>query len=572
MFFFLDYHKNNKINNVHLYNNNNFTKNGLIKENFFVFDSNNLESINTHMYGYSISKDGILTDNYYKKKGYYEVPEPQGVYIMIRKEGNEIKLNQDFQGNFGLYMYENQNKDYFALSNSFLLLEEYLVDKQNISLNKDFTDNFVISPLSSPSIYETMINEITKIPSNSFVIINTTNKTYKINYINYNENTIPFESKEGLKIIDNWIDKWGYIIRSLLKKTNNISLDLSGGFDTRTLLTIFLNSGIDINKILITSSHDKKHCHEEDYEIASNIATKFGFKLNNYKPDNKGIDLSIQDILYCSMYPKLGFHKEFYLKKKFFEKPKFKFHGGGEIKGYPSLPIKKYIEEISSNGRYFGEEFYISSKRICNRSVSFLMKQKKFDNDYEISSTFYQKGRSSIHDGRTALEGFLANIYYLQPLIDADIKKIRFDLNSNSTHDLVAYIFVRFKYDLINIKFQGNRTLNNESIKKAERLNKLSHPYNIKFDYNKNFFIDLKRISPVSLSYTNKNIDLYFKELFNSTKFVEAVTKLYDIRIYNWAKNYSNKTNYFPLRYFYGLLSIVKTIDLLSLNRKYMKK
>ena len=553
-------------------NNNQYSKNELIKENFFIFDSNNLENINPHMYGYSITRDGILTDNYYKGKGNYIVPDPQGVYIMIRKEGDEIKINQDFQGNFGIYLYENQNKDYFALSNSFILLEEYLVDKQNISLNKDFTNNFVISPLCSPSIYETMIQEITKIPSNSYLIINIPNKTIKINSINYEENTIPIESEEGLKIIDKWIDKWGYIIRSLLKKTRNISLDLSGGFDTRTLLTIFFNSGIDINKILINSSHDKKHCHEEDYKIASNITNKFGLKLNNHIIDNYGIEWDIKDTLYCTMYSKLGFHKEFYLKKKFFEKPIFKFHGGGEIRGYPSLPIKEYIEDISSKWRNLGEQFYLSSKRICNRSVAFLKKEKKFDNDYEISSTFYQKGRSSIHDGKTALEGFLANIYFLQPLIDADIKKIKFDLNKNSTYDLVAYIYVRFKHELINFPFQGNRTLSLESIKKAERLNKLFKPYIIKYNYNKNFFIDVKRKSPVSLSNTNKNINLYFQELFGSTRFIETLKKLYNISVYNSATNYSKKNNYFPLRYFYGLFSIVKTIDFLDLNKKYMNK
>ena len=59
------------------------------------------------MYGFSISKAGILTDNYYKKLGFYEKPEPQGVYVMIRKNGNEILINQDFYGSFGLYIYEN---------------------------------------------------------------------------------------------------------------------------------------------------------------------------------------------------------------------------------------------------------------------------------------------------------------------------------------------------------------------------------------------------------------------------------------------------------------------------------
>jgi hypothetical protein len=167
------------------------------------------------MYGFSISKKGLLTNNYYKKLGHYEEPGPDGIYIMIRKIGEEIKINQDFYGSFGLYIYENKSTGFFALSNSFLLLEEYLVGKQNFTLNKDFSDNLIISDLCSPSIYETMVNEITLIPANSFVMLNVKKKTFKIHYIDYKENSVPLESQEGLKIIDKWVDNWAYIFRSL---------------------------------------------------------------------------------------------------------------------------------------------------------------------------------------------------------------------------------------------------------------------------------------------------------------------------------------------------------------------
>ena len=172
-------------------------KNNLIKENFFVIDSNNLKSIKSHMYGFSVSKTGILTDNYFKKKNYTEDPEPQGAYIMIRKNEEEIRISQDYFGSFGLYLYKNKNKDYFALSNSFLLLEEYLVGKQNFSFNKVFADNFIITPFCSPSINETMINEITKLPSNAIIIINIKKREIRFSYIDYKENTIPIESEEG---------------------------------------------------------------------------------------------------------------------------------------------------------------------------------------------------------------------------------------------------------------------------------------------------------------------------------------------------------------------------------------
>ena len=113
------------------------------------------------MYGFSVSKEGILTNNYYKKN-FYKNPYPEGIYIMIRKLKNEIQIKQDFYGSIGLYLYENKDTGYFAISNSFLLLEEHLVG--NFTLNKDFADDFIIEELCTPSIYETLIKEITKLP------------------------------------------------------------------------------------------------------------------------------------------------------------------------------------------------------------------------------------------------------------------------------------------------------------------------------------------------------------------------------------------------------------------------
>ena len=561
--------ENTKTNNI----NSDISNNKLIKENFFVIDSEKLEKVKSRMYGFTISEKGILTDNYYRQLGKYEKPEPQGVYIMIRKIRNKIIINQDFYSNFGLYFYERKDTGYFAISNSFLMLQEYLLGKQNLSFNKEYADNFIISELCSFSIHDTLINEIIQIPSNSYLVINIYTKKIKFYGLKYKEYTVPLESYEGIKIIDKWMDKWGYIIRSLKKQTDNIIFDLSGGFDTRALLTILLNSGINLEDILINSSKDKEHGHDEDLNIAKNISSKLGFKINNLNLYKNTTKWSLEDTIICTIYSKLGFHKEFYLKKEFHNNPLFSFSGSGgeDLRGYPGYPIKKYIETIFYRDiPNHKEEFLNSSIMLLNKSVNLLKKEKIFNNDYEISNCLYSKAVGKNHFGKAALEAYIANIYFIQPLMDPEIKKIKYDINGELSHDFIAYIYIRFFRELINFPFQGNRTLNSESIKKAINLNNKYKPYEKKMNYNSKFYIDISR----NISACNKKDNLngyeYLKQLFNSAKFINLIKTKYDNKVYNWARGYSHISKYFPLRHEYGLLAIAITIGNLMFNKSFM--
>ena len=378
-----------------------------------------------------------------------------------------------------------------------------------------------------------------------------------------------------MKKIDEWVDKWGYIFRSLKNQTDNIYFDLSGGFDTRVLLTILLNSGINLSEIKIRTYQDKGNGHDEDTIIANNISSKFGFDINKFNLDNKSVKWNLKDILFCSFYPKLGFHKEFYFQKKFYKRPRFRVTGSGgeELRGAPGMAINDYIKKVSLNDiKNSGKKLAGSIEKFLFKNVDLLKKKKSFENDYDISFSLQRISYDTNHFGKAALEGYMANIYYINPLLDPDLKKIKYNVNGSLPHDLIAYIYNRFAHELMYFPFQGQRILNINSIKKAKTLNSNFIGYKIKSYYNTNFYIDIERTFHESSSVSIKNPDDYLIKLFKTNLFKKVLNKIYNNDVYKWADKYSKMSNYFPLRYKYGLLAVAVTLEYLFLNEKNRNK
>ena len=105
-----------------------------VDKEFFVIDSCNLDKIKDKLYGYCIKDSSVITD--VNSLDTNNIP-PDGTYIYIKNDGDNIYIKQDYLGCYGIYIY--QQNEYFAISNSFLYLIEHLKGKYNISLNEDYT-------------------------------------------------------------------------------------------------------------------------------------------------------------------------------------------------------------------------------------------------------------------------------------------------------------------------------------------------------------------------------------------------------------------------------------------------
>ena len=79
-----------------------------------------------------------------------------------------------------------------------------------------------------------------------------------------------FRIRRIIQTIDKWVDKFRYILCSLKKQTDNNLFGLTRRFESRIILSIIINYGININHINKYSAKAKKRSHDIDLKITKN--------------------------------------------------------------------------------------------------------------------------------------------------------------------------------------------------------------------------------------------------------------------------------------------------------------
>ncbi len=556
-----------------------------IEKEFFVIDSDNLDKISTRFYGFSVQETGIYEEESITEDALAQL-DGCGCYISITRNGNlnsmgggKITIQQDFNGCYGIYLY--QNDDYFALSNSFFRLLDHLKHRVSLTLNRDYANYFLSRDLCSESYSETMVNEINVVDKDVIIVINPETADLYFKHIYYGEKTVYVNSPEGIRILDNWYQKWIAIFRNIKERTKQISADLSGGFDSRMTLLLMLKSGINLNEIWVNSANDKLHVHEEDFKIASEIANHFGFALNQTNLRLTALNYSLNDILNLSFYTKLTFHKEMYFKHKKFVYKRYRISGsGGEcVRGYWNMPAKEFILDAEKRAyRYslsVSKEMSVSLKKIFNSALYELGKKHNVTdiNDPTLLSLLYREGRNRNHFGKAVVEDFFSGTYNLTPLIDPTLRQLKLDDSQCLDKDLLmALIFVRYCPELLQFRIQGKRSINEETINYAHHINQ-KFPFDqngsSSLIFNPNFTvntIDKKAQALLNEGKNNQHLhksrpDEYLISLFNSVSFRKLFATCFDEEIYLHAKNWKDSATYFPLRECYGVIGVTKVIE-----------
>lgn len=536
---------------------------------FFIISSDNLEEIQSSLYGFCYVDNKIVenVDDIGKNE-----PNGDGAYVLIKRNNNIISIEQDFIGSYGLYLYNDET--FFAISNSLIYLVDYIKTKRKITFNKKYADSFIISPLCSVSCQETIINEITMLDRNAIAMININSRHLSIIYKDNQENSIKLDTEGGMEILDNWFNKWTSIIRNLKRQTNRISVDLSGGFDSRLTFLLFAASNIDLNEIRVSSMNDQLHTHKEDFEIASQIANHYKFELNN--TSNMKCELlnyTLNDVINSSFYTKLSFHKQMYYKCNKSLKNRYMFggHGGECIREYWNNSENDYInEQLSRIPNYFNrDQTYSQIEENIRSGIQNNLnnvKQKYTSNENDIVSNLYRDTRCRNHFGKAVVENYFGGYITLSPLLDRNLHKLK--LNCDGCKDknlLMAIILTRYDKDIIKFKFDSGKVIAEQTIKYAEEINK-KYPY-IKTTRS---FVKKQHQTENDLPvvvYNNKkacttdDVNSFIEKVFLSSHTRKSFELLYGEHVYNSIFNDRQKQKWHPQQQAITVIAICKFLQ-----------
>lgn len=540
-------------------------------DQFFVLDSDHLEQASTRLYGYCFHEERLVENHTLPADGSFE-PTGIGCYVYLCREGGKLTIAQDSVGCYGLYLFRKDG--YFAVSNGFLSLVEYLRGRYPLTLNRAYADMHLACGLCSMAYDETMIEEITKVDRSAVVEIDVERRSLDVRMIDYEENTVPLDSEEGMALLDAWVRRWSRILRGIRAETDNLTIDLSGGFDSRVTFALALKAGIRMDDVNVYSIEDTLHTHGEDFQIASEIAEHYGFALNNRsKLDLQDVPLSMDDILGLSFYTKLGFHKQMYFETAYHARRQYQLGGRGAacIRTFwndtPDVYLQKSLRAAGHYPWRISRRIADSTERVVRNSIAKTVEKFHVDDPASpgVLIRMYRETRNIYHFGRVAVESYMANSIILMPLLDPQMNRLAFgDSRCRDNDLLMALMYVRYFPEMLDFRFNGNRNFRQETLRFARELS-ARYPYDGAQDEpvlarEKTAERPL-RVGRADHSLSSDDVIRYLKEIFAAPAFRERFEAVYNGDVYRYVARDMAERDYHPLTQVYAALAIVKAAD-----------
>ena len=559
-----------------------------VEREFFLIDSDNLSNVQPRLYGYSIQADGIYEDDNLTPEAVKNL-DGRGCYVYVEARDGQITIKQDLNGCWGIYLF--RHGDYFALSNSFFRLVDHVKFHYPLTVNRDYCRYLLLNDVCSHAYSETAVNEIQLVDRSAILHIDATKKSLETETVNYREYSVSLDSEAGMTVFDRWVEMWSKVFLGLAQHTNFIQADLSGGFDSRISFALLLNSKINLNNIRIYSVKGTLHTFREDYDIATQIANHFDFKLNEPFPKRQIFNCSLTDTFNLDLYSNRTIST---LLRLWGQKGVDKVYqlggmGGETLRDYWVMSPKKFMENELKKAAPFSQNL---SRELC-RSIENILDSgfRSVQNKYHISDSdshyipqlLYQESRCRNHFGKEALCSYFVNNVRLSPALDPEVRTLKLVTPECSDFQLLmTLLFVRYEPDLLKFPFQGKRSIAPETVAYAQKLNERFPLAKKNVDRNAtdNFRLQPRDVQVEKIlvaSGNNPNIsdelsETCLKAVFESTKTYGLFTSCFDEELYRHAATYYDTHVFGRARPIYSVCGVAKILEDVQISQRNYPK
>ena len=557
-----------------------------VEKEFFLIDSDNLSKVQSRFYGYSIQADGIYEEDNLTPEAVKNL-NGRGCYVYVEVRDGQITIKQDLNGSWGIYLF--RHGDYFALSNSFFRLLDHVKFRYPLTVNRDYVHYLVTDILCSISYLETIVNEIQLVDRSAILHIDTNKKTLEMELINYREYSVSLDSPEGMTALERWVEFWGKVFRGITQNTQFFQADLSGGFDTRVSFALLLHSGVNLSNIRVFSVKGSVHTFKEDYDIASQIANHFNFKLNKLFPQRETFNYSLNDIFNADFYISQTFSN---LHKLWYQKNIDKIYHLGGMSGETlryrwQMPPEEFMETFTfKTNPYSGtlsEKLSVSIKNILESGLRTVCDKHNIKDTKSpaVPQYLYHETWSRYHFGKETLYSYFVNDLRISPALDPEVRTLR--LNTAECPDvnlLIALLFTRYAPDLLKFPLDLNRSIAPETIAYAQKLNERfpRRQTTGNTDAGGGYFHLLPRDTHaekiLASARNNPNIpgglpEKCLKATFESSKTYGLFTSYFDEELYRRAAIYYDTHVFGRTRPMYAVCGVAKVLEDVEISQRY---
>ncbi len=444
-----------------------------LDKNFFVVTSDTVDTFESDIYGYMFCQNTYISE--YKQVESIsdeDLNDAVGAYIIIRKKQGELYIQRDSMGVMRLYYYSDDN--YWAVSNSFFKLLETVGVQKKITLNIGDAESLFLTDMMSQSVFKTLVNEIKSVPIWSTVYIDIKDKKFRIDNDYRLKRRVNIDSEEGMRIIDTWINKWAKLYKGLELGGWRMRVELSGGFDSRTVFALVNYSGIKLNsdKIIVFTSKpvDKvaKEYFNEDYEIVEDIARDFNFKVcsDSYYFDNQKVKGECWRDVY--KYCMLDDMNQVLGPELIYDDTVIRIggHFGETVRGYWDFErMASFADGLENAGILYDALLdTIDSHRIATEYTGNDIINAYSNSEYVMMETLDEK-----FFGKQVTRWMMSNMFMLSPFMDYTLRGL--DVGEEHKREVIyALIIKRCCPELLNYRFDRGHKFEEDTLKYVDYL------------------------------------------------------------------------------------------------------